>query len=199
MVFSLIRQLANGMELCSRPERHVRTTLDVPLAPEEAATLLKDGNSRFVSGCPWGSKTKAAARQQLVEDGQAPHTAIIGCADSRAPIETIFDAMPGDIFVLRNAGNTCTHAEGSMIGSLEFCAEKLGSRLILVLGHTKCGAIYGATRSYLDSLAQPGKKEAAGCALEGLLQDLGSVAQEAAKELGRGATSDEVAAHAVKV
>ena len=60
--------------------------------------------------------------------------------------------------MLRNAGNTCTHAEGSMIGSLEFCAEKLGSRLIRVLGHTKCGAIYGATRSYLDSLAQPGKK-----------------------------------------
>jgi len=58
-------------------------------------SISQDGNSRFVSGCPWGSKTKAAARQQLVEDGQAPHTAIIGCADSRAPIETIFDAMPG--------------------------------------------------------------------------------------------------------
>ena len=63
---------------------------------------------------------------------------------------------PGDIFVLRNAGNTCTHAEGSMVGSLEFCTGKLGSRLILVLGHTKCGAIYGATKTYLDS--QPGKK-----------------------------------------
>ena len=48
-----------------------------------------------MSGCPLGSKTKSAARQQLVEDGQAPHTAIIGCADSRAPLETIFDAMPG--------------------------------------------------------------------------------------------------------
>ena len=127
-----------------------------------------------------------------------------------------------------------------MVGSLEFCTGKLGSRLILVLGHTKCGAIYGATKTYLDS--QPGKKagvlqphltkiksdkqrlsrmlfcpflfdiyinkggtwqhmatlEVAGCALEGLLQDLGSVAQEAAQELGPGASSDEVAAHAVK-
>ena len=55
----------------------------------------QDGNRRFVNGCPWGSKTKEAARQQLVEDGQAPHTAIIGCADSRAPLETIFDTMPG--------------------------------------------------------------------------------------------------------
>ena len=55
----------------------------------------QEGNRRFVNGCPWGSKTKSAARQQLVEDGQAPHTAIIGCADSRAPLETIFDTMPG--------------------------------------------------------------------------------------------------------
>ena len=201
--------------------------------------------------------------------GQAPHTAVIGCADSRAPVESIFDALPGDIFVLRNAGNTCTHAEGafrrcngvsrnhaqnipksiiateftclysmaslgwryvqlgstrvlfvqeqpiglsvqvegtgpcywypvsrfalldpiasqashprfvffimfwasrfmaskilqesetcshpwlaplvsgSMIGSLEFCIGKLKSRLVVVLGHTKCGAIYGATK-----------------------------------------------------
>ena len=119
--------------------------------------LLKEGNRRFMDGRPLGSATKAATRQQLVVEGQAPHTAIIGCADSRAALETIFDAMPGDIFVLRNAGNTCTHSEGSMVGSLEFATGKLGSRLILVLGHTKCGAIYGATKTYLDS-NQPAKK-----------------------------------------
>ncbi|CAK8988785.1 unnamed protein product [Durusdinium trenchii] len=191
-------QIADAFTLCSQPpaERPVRTTADPPMAPEDALKLLKDGNRRFVRGCPWGSATKDAARQQLVDEGQAPHTAIIGCADSRAPLETIFDAMPGDIFVLRNAGNTCTHAEGSMVGSLEFATGKLGSRLILVLGHTKCGAIYGATKTYLDA-GGAGKK--AGCALEGLLQDLGSVAQVAAEEMGAGASSDEVAAHAVKV
>ena len=91
-----------------------------------------------------------------------------------------------------------THAEGSMIGSLEFCTGKLGSRLILVLGHTKCGAIYGATKTFLDAQqAQQPKK--AGSALEGLLKDLGTVAQQAAEEKGPGASSDEVAAHAVKV
>ena len=58
----------------------------------------------------------ACSSQELVDRGQAPHTAIIGCADSRAPLETVFDAMPGDIFVLRNAGNTCTHAEGQGSG-----------------------------------------------------------------------------------
>ena len=78
-------------------------------------------------------------RKELERDGQAPHSAILGCADSRCPLETIFDTLPGDIFVLRNAGNTCTHAEGSMVGSLEFCTGKLGARLILVLGHTKPG------------------------------------------------------------
>ena len=55
----------------------------------------QEGNRRFVNGCPLGASTKAAARQQLGEAGQAPHTAIIGCADSRAPLETIFDTMPG--------------------------------------------------------------------------------------------------------
>ena len=68
-------------------------------------------------------------RKALVKEGQAPHTAIIGCADSRAPLETIFDAMPGDIFVLRNAGNTCAHAEGSIVGSLEFCLAALNTKM----------------------------------------------------------------------
>ncbi|CAE7854481.1 mtcA2 [Symbiodinium microadriaticum] len=58
--------------------------------------------------------------------------------------------MPGDLFVLRTMGNTCTHAEGSMVGSLEFCASKLGTKLILVLGHTQCGALTGAVHTHLS-------------------------------------------------
>ena len=65
--------------------------------------------------------------------------AVFGCADSRAPIDTIFDAYPGDLFILRNAGNTCSRAEGSMVGSLEYAISALDTKLILVLGHTKCG------------------------------------------------------------
>ena len=127
----------------------MRTTADAPMPPDEALKLLKEGNARFIKGEPTATRTNEKMRQELVDMGQAPHTAIIGCADSRAPLETIFDALPGDIFVLRNAGNTCTHAEGSMVGSLEFCTGKLGARMILVLGHTKCGAVYGATNAYL--------------------------------------------------
>ncbi|CAJ1409805.1 unnamed protein product [Effrenium voratum] len=193
MVFA---QLADAFSFCTSPDvRHVRTTADPPMAPEESLKMLKGGNRRFVDGRPLGARTKDAARRQLVDQGQAPHTAIIGCADSRAPLETIFDAMPGDLFVLRNAGNTCTHAEGSMVGSLEFATGKLGSRLILVLGHTNCGAIAGATKTYLEAKVP----QKAGSALQGLLQDLGAVAEQAVQEAGPGASADEVTARAVKV
>ena len=135
----------------------MRTTADSSIPPHEALKLLKEGNTRFLNGEPTAAQTDEIMRKELVDMGQAPHTAIIGCADSRAPLETIFDAMPGDLFVLRNAGNTCTHAEGSMVGSLEFCCGKLGSKLILVMGHTKCGAIAGATATYLANKGAEGK------------------------------------------
>ena len=178
-------------------ERKVRTTADTPMPPNEALKLLKEGNTRFIKGEPTAPRTNDIMRQELVDMGQAPHTAIIGCADSRAPLETIFDALPGDIFVLRNAGNTCTHAEGSMVGSLEFCTGKLGARMILVLGHTKCGAVYGATNAYLAA-----KKTGAASvetALEGLLLDLAPVAEKAVADKGAHCNADEVAAHAVRV
>ena len=93
--------------------------------------------------------------EALATKGQAPHTAIVGCADSRCPLETLFDALPGDLFVLRNAGNTCTHAEGSILGSLEFCTGALNTKLIFVLGHTNCGAIKGATAAYFAAKKKP--------------------------------------------
>ena len=122
--------------------------------------LLKEGNDRFAVGAAVAGKISSDMRKALVDEGQAPHTAIIGCADSRAPLETVFDAMPGDIFVLRNAGNTCTHSEGSMVGSLEFCLGALNTKMVMVLGHTACGAIKGATATYLQSKA--GTKPQAG-------------------------------------
>ena len=177
-------------------KRKVRTTADAPMAPDAALKMLKDGNDRFIKGEPMATRTNDLMRQELVDMGQAPHTAIIGCSDSRAPLETIFDAMPGDIFVLRNAGNTCTHAEGSMVGSLEFCTGKLGARMILVLGHTKCGAIYGATNAYLE--AKKSEKATVESALEGLLLDLAPVAEKAVTEMGD-KDADEIAAYAVRV
>lgn len=133
----------------------------------------------------------------MVNEGQAPHTAIIGCADSRAPLETVFDAMPGDIFVLRNAGNTCTHAEGSMVGSLEFCLGALKTKMVLVLGHTACGAIKGATSTYLQS--KSGKKTQVTKALDALLVGLSDVAKKASQELGPDATEQQVVDRTIKL
>lgn len=175
----------------------VRTGEDTALEPEDALKRLMEGNHRFVSGEPRATATSSPMRKALVKQGQAPHTAVVGCADSRAPLETLFDMMPGELFVIRNAGNTATHAEGSMVGSLEFCCGKLGSRLILVLGHTQCGAIVGATGTYLANQGKPTMKP--GSALEGLLLDLAGTIKKASDELGRFASKDKLAAHAVKV
>ncbi|CAK8998318.1 unnamed protein product, partial [Durusdinium trenchii] len=98
----------------------VRTSQDGTLEAKVALKNLKEGNARFVKGAPI-AKVDNSMREALALKGQAPHTALVGCADSRVPLETVFDALPGDLFVLRNAGNTCTHAEGSILGSLEFC------------------------------------------------------------------------------
>ena len=88
----------------------VRTGADIAVKPEVALKLLQQGNERFAAGAPTAAITSKDMRQALVKCGQAPHSAILGCADSRVPVDTVFDAMPGDLFVLRNAGNTCTHA-----------------------------------------------------------------------------------------
>ncbi|CAK9027065.1 unnamed protein product [Durusdinium trenchii] len=173
-----------------------------PVSPKVSLQLLRDGNARFATGRSRNTATNEATRKQLEITGEAPHCAIIGCADARAPLETIFDAMPGDIFALRNIGNTCTHAEGSMVGSLEFCIGKLRSRLILVLGHSHCSAVYGATQSYFDTLeARSNSQEVitASSALDGLLLDLSCVAEQAAGELGVDRSIEDVAHHAVKL
>ncbi|CAE7457577.1 mtcA2 [Symbiodinium natans] len=135
--------LPPSMAKLSLPTRMV---LDGPTKPDQALQLLREGNERFAAGAPIAGQLNAQMRKSLVKEGQFPHSAVVGCADSEAPLETIFDALPGDIFVLRNAGNTCTHAEGSIMGSLEFAIGAVNTQLILVLGHTSCSAILGATK-----------------------------------------------------
>jgi len=139
----------------------------------------------------------AEHRQALAMHGQNPFACVIGCADSRCPLEILFDCQPGDLFVLRNAGNTCTHAEGSMVGSVEYAVSALGTNLILVLGHTKCGAIAGATKMMLNNKGKADSKP--GSTLDILLKDLGPIAAQAESELDAGASVEEIAEHAVKV
>jgi carbonic anhydrase len=100
--------------------------------------LLKAGNDRFVAEEP--VKRERQALLNGASNGQAPFAAVLGCIDSRAPIEELFDAEIGDLFVARVAGNT---VNGDILGSLEYACKYAGSKAILVLGHTQCGAVKG--------------------------------------------------------
>lgn len=103
----------------------------------EALNLLRRGNQRFVADEPDFPRRNASRRKQ-VASRQQPFAALVGCSDSRVPAEIVFDCGLGDLFVIRVAGNIVAP---SQIGSVEFAAEQCGARLVVVLGHTECGAI----------------------------------------------------------
>ncbi len=100
----------------------------------EALARLRDGNRRFVSN---QSTSNQEHRASLV-DGQEPFAIVLGCSDSRVPAELVFDQGFGDLFVIRVAGNIVAP---SQIGSVEFAAARFGTRLVVVMGHSQCGAI----------------------------------------------------------
>ena len=116
------------------------------ISAREALQRLQEGNQRFVADLRGdGTETSGARRHALVFD-QAPFAIILGCSDSRVPAEIVFDQGLGDLFVIRVAGNVVA---ASQIGSIEFAAERFGTRLVVVLGHTRCGAVQ-ATLEELD-------------------------------------------------
>jgi carbonic anhydrase len=114
----------------------------------EALERLREGNRRFASDTrSHGPLTSQARRDELTE-GQEPFAIILGCSDSRVPAELVFDQGLGDLFVIRVAGNIVAP---SQVGSVEFAAALFGTRLVVVLGHTQCGAI----KATLDELQRP--------------------------------------------
>ncbi len=110
------------------------------ISPDEALTLLKDGNQRFVTGKS-AKPRQDSDRIKEVAEGQYPFATIVGCSDSRVPNEIIFDQGLGDLFIVRTAGQVSSYASW---GSIEFAEEVLGTKLIIVLGHTRCGAVNAA-------------------------------------------------------
>jgi carbonic anhydrase len=104
----------------------------------EALERLRDGNKRFASGNSNNLISISQARRAELVDGQSPFAVIVACSDSRVPVELLFDQGLGDLFVIRVAGNIVAP---SQIGSVEFAAAQLGTRLVLVLGHSNCGAV----------------------------------------------------------
>jgi carbonic anhydrase len=137
---SLLRQIPPGGV--------VRTADSPPVPAEEARAYLYAGNKRYSSGTGGSLVTMdESLMRKLSEGGQNPVSIILGCADSRAPIEILFDVRPGDLFVLRNAGNTCASASGSLVGSAEYAIGNLNTKLLAVTGHTKCGAVTAAVQT----------------------------------------------------
>ena len=121
----------------------------------EALERLREGNRRFVSGDRTLDTIVWHSRRSELVGGQAPFAVVLGCSDSRVPVEIVFDQGLGDLFVIRVAGNVVA---ASQVGSVEFAAEKFGTRLVVVLGHTLCGAI----QATLDELEQPSAKQSLG-------------------------------------
>ncbi len=122
-----------------------------PAVEDAALARLLEGNRRYVAGHP--RAVPSSAHRIELADAQRPFAVVLGCSDSRVPVETIFDQGPGDLFVVRLAGNIVT-AEG--LGSIEYAIELLGSALVLVLGHTGCGAVQAAVSVAQSGSSPPG-------------------------------------------
>ena len=129
--------LLGGLELGAPLQARAQSNL----TPDAALTELMDGNKRFTSGKLTSHEHDLAILKQHTEDKQEPFAAVLSCADSRVPVELVFDQSIGHIFVARVAGNVVTP---ELIGSLEYGAAVLGTKVILVMGHSNCGAVKAA-------------------------------------------------------
>ncbi len=154
--------------------------------PAVALQRLQDGNARFVANLRRSEAMTSAVRRAEVADNHRPFAVVLGCSDARVPAEIVFDQGLGDLFVIRVAGNVVAP---SQVGSVEFAVERFGVQLVVVLGHSRCGAI-DAT---LEALSRPGQSQSPGLrsivdrvrpSIEGLLhtelgQDRARLVQEA--------------------
>ena len=105
---------------------------------DQALARLLEGNQRFVSNLTADRLVSDSTRRAALIEGQAPFAIILGCSDSRVPAELVFDQSFGDLFVIRVAGNIVAP---SQVGSVEFAASRFGTKLVVVMGHTQCGAV----------------------------------------------------------
>lgn len=118
----------------------------------EALTRLREGNNRFVSNVRGADSYISQRRRVELTSGQHPFAVVLGCSDSRVPAEIVFDQGLGDLFVIRVAGNVVAP---SQIGSVEFAVDRFGTRLVVVLGHSQCGAIVAT----LEELRRPSQNQ----------------------------------------
>ncbi len=131
-----------GATKCCAYKDSVKATLNAAVnTPDEAIARLKDGNARYVAGKSCFPHVDAA-RIAETSNGQKPFAAVVACADSRVPVEFIFDQGIGDIFVIRTAGNNVN--DDAVMGSIDYAIEHLGVKTVVILGHESCGGVTSA-------------------------------------------------------
>jgi carbonic anhydrase len=158
------------------------------IAAREALARLQEGNHRFASGLRSGDGLSSLSRRAELVTGQEPFAIVLGCSDSRVPAEIVFDQGLGDLFVIRVAGNVVAP---SQVGSVEFAAERFGTRLVVVLGHSQCGAVLAtleevrrpreAQSPNLNSIVSRIRPSVEGLLATGLAEDADALVQEAVR------------------
>jgi carbonic anhydrase len=128
----------------------------VPIGPDAMLERMLEGNRRFMAGNPSLLSRRRPEDFAALAEGQAPQAIVVACADSRVAPELIFDQGVGDLFVVRVAGNVVSGAGPIVKGSIEFAVAELGARLIMVLGHSQCGAVKAAAEHVEGADALPG-------------------------------------------
>lgn len=123
-----------------------------PVPAVDALNMLREGNKRFASNVRSIEALVSNARRGELTSGQYPDAIILSCSDSRAPAELVFDCGLGDLFVVRVAGNICAP---SLVGSVEFAAATFGTELVVVMGHTNCGAIKATIDALTKNTSSP--------------------------------------------
>jgi carbonic anhydrase len=158
--------------------------MDRMISARSGLEKLKKGNRRFKAEIRQFSEGMQPSPLARLAEGQAPFAAVLACSDSRVPVETIFGQGPGDLFVVRVAGNVVASTQ---LASIEFAVEKLGTRLVIVLGHTHCGAV----QATLEAMAS-------GAGLEGPLVSRIRPALEGLPGLREGRGADRLVKKAVR-
>lgn len=148
----------------------------MPATPDEALKKLMDGNKRFVDSVKKSPRRTVEVRKEVVQ-GQSPYAAILACADSRVPPEIIFDQGIGDLFVVRVAGNFVNPSNYAVLGSLEYGVLVLGASVLMVLGHSRCGAVSGAIDAVQKGTEFPGS-------IDEIVNSIGPAVVEAKDETG---------------
>ncbi len=170
VIAAILSGCARSEPPAAAPAAHASHSAPANVSADDALRRLVDGNARFVASTNVHPNLDVQRRLQ-VRQGQTPFAIILGCSDSRVPADLVFDTGLGDLFVVRVAGNV---TDDVVIGSIEYAVDHLGTNLVLVLGHEKCGAVDAALHAAESHDPVPGHINSLVEAIEPAIRELHS-------------------------